>query len=275
MRWTEENKRTLRQLFLERRLPIADIALKLGRSTASINTVLTKFGVPRQRWVRRFRMSTRMTPALARVHAHVCGDGYMRKAKERDDYGPLARYKRGRYRWRYGFAYTNFNPRLIQSFIDDVERAFGLRGRYDAKRRTVYVKSKAAWEWLTRMGAGKSREWFIPEAISKASRPVRAAWAQAFFDDEGHFESWGRIRARSVNRNGIEQLAHMLGPIVPCHVTPARGLYKDSSCYLVIPAVHGAKFLRVIGSLKMNHPTLAFAGPSPRNPVPGPLNDGA
>lgn len=251
MRWTMQDRQSLRQMFLEDRLPIATIAIQLNRSTASINTVLTKFGIPRERSKLVYRAPARMTPALARVHAHVCGDGYMRKAKERDDYGYLKEYKRGNHRWRYGFAYTNFNDDLIRSFIVDVKEAFGLTGRFGLKQRTVYVKSRAAWDWLRAMGAGKSREWFIPRVIRRGHPEIRIAWTQAFFDDEGHFESWGRIRARSVNRRGLEQLARMLRPLIPCHITPSQGLYPDGSCYLVIPAQHGAKFLTMIGSIKM------------------------
>jgi len=48
-RWTEKDKQFLRRLFIEKKLPIIEIALKLGRSTASVNNSLTHFKIPRQR----------------------------------------------------------------------------------------------------------------------------------------------------------------------------------------------------------------------------------
>lgn len=248
--WTDHEKAALRELFLERTFPIAEIARKLQRTTASINTALSLFGVPRKRWVRKFRLPTRITEALARVHAHVCGDGYLFRHRERDDYGYLKTYKRGNYRIRYGFAYTNLNPVLIQSFTMDVKEAFGLGVRYEPKRWTAFVKSKEAWDFLAHLGAGRSREWKIPREIREADVSVRMAWLQAFFDDEAHFDPQGRIRVRSVNRAGLEQAAEMLRSFLPCHITPQRGLYKDDSCYLVVLGVHRDRFMKAIGSLK-------------------------
>ena len=145
MRWTSEEKRRLHNLFIQENLPIADIAQRLGRSAASVNTALTVLRIPCQRSARTFRMA------------------------------------------------------------DD---------------------------------------------------SIKSAWLRAFFDDEAHFDPQGRIRARSVNRRGLEQAAEMLRRFVPCHLTPRHGLYPDGSCYLVVLKRWRAEFLQLIGSTKFKNDTM-------------------
>lgn len=174
----------------------------------------------------------------------------MFRKRERDDYGYLKEYKRGNYRTRYGFVYTNLNSALIQSFAEDVKTVFGLNGYYHAGKHAFHVKSMDAWMVLKRLGAGKSRDWFIHDEISQADDTVKAAWLRAFFDDEAHFVPNGGIRVRSVNRPGLEQAAQMLRRFVPCHLTPAVGLYPDTSCYLAVPKSARKRFFELIGSGK-------------------------
>jgi len=252
--WTVEEKKLLRQLYLEENLPIAQIALRLGRTTASINTVLAKFGIPRTRCLPKFQFPNQMTPTLARIHAHVCGDGHLFVTRERDHYGYLSVYRQGYYRRRYGFGYTNLNSTLLQSFVSDVKNILGLTPHYNLKRWGVAFRSKPAWELLKILGAGKSREWKIHSDILQAPDPVKIAWVKAFFDDEAHFVPHGGIRVRSVNRPGLEQLASMLRQFIPCHLTPEHGLYPDDSCYLVVPKAARAHFLQLIGSTKFPSP---------------------
>jgi len=254
MRWNDHDKQQLRTLYLEERLPIAEIAQRLSRTTASVNTILTSFGIPRLRSLPRLRMPTSITPALARIHAHVCGDGHLIHNREKDCYGYLAPYRQGYYRWRYGVGYTNTKRILIDAFIADVREVFNLQPRYEAKNWMVTVKSKPVWELLKRLGAGKSRSWFIGEEIRVASRVIQATWLHAFFDDEAHFDPQGRIRVRSVNRQGLEQAASMLRLFVPCHLTPQQGLYPDHSCYLVVSARSRNTFFQLIGSSKFPQP---------------------
>lgn len=250
-RWTTAEKQRLRYFFLAARLPIADIACALNRSPASINQALTQFGIPRRRSLPKLQMPTQMVPALARLHAHVCGDGHLFVTRERDHYGYLQAYRQGYYRHRYGFGYTNLREALIFSFMEDVRQAFNLTPRYERKQHRVTVRSKAAWKLLSDLGAGKSRTWFIHKEILNAPDIVVKAWLGAFFDDEAHFVPNGGIRVRSVNRPGLEQAAVMLRRFLPCHLTPAGGLYPDSSCYLVVPKSARVDFLRLIGSTKL------------------------
>ena len=251
MRWTAEEKTLLRKYYLEEQLPIAKIAQKLERPTASVNDALTQFGIPRQRSVPKLRMPKCMTPALARIHAHVCGDGHLFNYRERDHYGYLRPYREGYYRQRSGFGYTNLNIELLQSFMADVRDVFGLSPRHQRKHWQVLVRSKAVWELLKGLGAGKSRSWSIHPDILSANNAVVSAWIKAFFDDEACFVPKGGIRVRSVNRPGLQQVATMLRHFIPCPLTPTKGLYPDHTCYLVVPASARAKFFKLIGSSKV------------------------
>lgn len=251
--WTNTDKQLLRKLYLEDSLPIAQIALRLNRSPASVNTRLTQFLIPRRRSIPKLRLPTRMTPALARIHAHVCGDGHLFVSRERDHYGYLRAYRQGYYRHRYGFGYTNLNETLIHSFMEDVREVFNLTPRYEQRYHRVVVRSKAVWQLLTNLGAGKSRTWSIHPLIVNADGVVVAAWIKAFFDDEAHFVPNGGIRVRSVNRAGLTQVVEMLRRFVPCHITPAQGLYRDGSCYLAVPTSARTPFLQQVGSLKYRH----------------------
>jgi hypothetical protein len=174
-RWGEEDKQLLQKLYVEDKLPIAQIVVRLGRSPASVNQALSNF-VVRKRCIPKLRMPTSMTPALARIHAHVCGDGHLFVSRERDHYGYLSAYKQGRYRHRYGFGYTNLNMDLIHAFMKDVRNVFGLTPRYRPKDGAVTVRSKAAWELLKHLGAGKSRTWWIHPDILQADDDVAIAW---------------------------------------------------------------------------------------------------
>lgn len=249
-RWTPEDKELLRKLFLIDQMPIASIAQALGRTPASTNTALSLCGIPRQRSVPKLTLPTEMSVELARIHAHICGDGNLHHWKEKDDYGYLKEYKRGRYRNRWAIVYTNTNPKLIQSFIEDARKLFGIKPYWGSRKYETRVKSKAVWHLLKSLGAGGSREWRIPSVITESRAEIKAAWLHAFFDDEAHFVPNAGIRVRSVNRPGLEQAAQMLRQFVPCHLTPRVGLYPDESCYLAVLKSDRERFLEVVGSTK-------------------------
>ncbi len=86
---------------------------------------------------------------LARVHAHVCGDGHIYTEK-------------GEYGLRYVVEYTNKDLSLINDFILSI---YKLLGKYPTVIRrdnknvfTARIKSKSLYEKLVALGAGKSRE---------------------------------------------------------------------------------------------------------------------
>ncbi|MEW6102132.1 MAG: hypothetical protein AB1481_07590 [Candidatus Omnitrophota bacterium] len=246
-RWSKEEHVKLKHLYFSKKLPIRNICVILSRTPASVNQKLSdKF--KRNRSLPKIIIPTKMTPALARIHAHICGDGNLFKSKEKDCYGYMGSYKLNRYRYRYGLGYTNMNRELIREFMEDTKRTFGLTPYY--RNNYVKIKSGNIWALMQELGAGKSRDWFISSKIMRASRRIKKSWIRAFFDDEACFNAGGRIRVRSVNRKGITQLMRMVREFIPCHITPKKGYYSDSSVYLNINKNYASKYFSKIGSLR-------------------------
>ena len=245
--WTKKDCRKLKNLYFKQKVPIEEIAKILSRTTASINQRLsTKY--KRNRSLPKLTIPDTITPALARIHAHICGDGNLFRSKEKDSYGYMGRYKPNSHRYRFGVGYTNMNTALIKDFMDDAKSVFNLKPYY--WRNYVKVKSRDVWLLLKNLGAGKSRDWFISPEIMNAGKEVKRNWIRAFFDDEACFNAGGRIRVRSVNRDGLAQVMKMARVFVPCHITPENGYYPDHSAYLNINKIDAPKYFSKIGSLR-------------------------
>lgn len=247
MKWDKKETIKLENLY-RNGIPIQRISDRLNRSPGAIEGKLRLLGIKRNRFVPRLKLPSKITSALARIHAHICGDGSLFKYKEKDCYGYLGCYKLDRYRIRYGLYYTNFNELLIKEFMEDIKLTFGLKPLY--WNNNVKVKSIDVWNLLRELGAGKSRDWFISQKIMRASREIKKNWIRAFFDDEACFNAGGRIRVRSVNKKGLIQLMKMVREFVPCHITPNKGYYPDSSIYLNINKNDAEKYFSKIGSLR-------------------------
>ena len=246
-RWYKEESEKLKDLYFKQRLPIAQIAKILCRTTGSINQQLS-LKYKRNRSLPKVKIPIKITPTLARIHAHICGDGNLFQYKEKDCYGYLGCYKLNNYRYRYGLGYTNMDQRLIREFMEDIKSTFGLKPYY--RDNYVRVKSKDVWVFLRELGAGKSRDWFISPKIVKASKEIKKNWIRAFFDDEACFNAGGRIRVRSVNRKGLIQVMKMLIEFVPCHITPEKKCYPDGTIYLNINKNDTEKYFSKLGSLR-------------------------
>lgn len=248
MRWTKTEESKLRKFYLAKSISIKDIIKLFNKSPASIHNKISRLGIKKDRSPKKFKMPLEITPALARIHAHICGDGNLFKSREKDCYGYLGCYKPNAYRYRYGLNYTNFNQLLITEFMKDTESTFGLKPYY--RDNVARVKSRDVWLLLKELGAGKSRDWFISPKILEANREIKKNWIRAFFDDEACFNDGGRIRVRSVNRDGLTQLTEMLREFVPCHITPNKDYYPDRSVYLNINKNDAQKYFSKIGSLR-------------------------
>jgi len=246
-RWSKEEFRRLKDLYFKQKLPILQIAKILSRTTAAINQKLSD-NYKRNRSLPKVKIPTGLSLPLARIHAHICGDGNLFKKKEKDSYGYMGCYKPNSHRYRYGIEYTNMNPLLIQEFMEDTKLTFGLKPYY--RNNCVRVKSRDVRKLLEELGAGKSHDWFISPKITKADKESKKNWIRAFFDDEACFNAGGRIRVRSVNRNGLTQVMRMAREFVPCHITPKKKYYPDNSVYLNINKGDAAKYFSKIGSLR-------------------------
>lgn len=246
-RWNLVEDAKLKELYFNQKLPILQICRILSRTPGSVNQQLSdKF--KRNRALPKIKIPTKITSVLARIHAHICGDGHLFRYKEKDCYGYMGCYKPNSHRYRYGIEYTNFNSLLIKEFMEDTRLTFGLKPYYLDNR--VRVKSKDVWNLLKGLGGGKSRDWFVSSKIMKAGKEIKKNWIRAFFDDEACFNDGGRIRVRSVNRNGLTQVMKMLKEFVPSHITPKKNYYPDHSVYLNINKSDAGKYFSKIGSLR-------------------------
>jgi hypothetical protein len=248
MNWTAEEEKELKNLYTSTKLPIENIAKIIGRSVSALNARLIKLKVKR-RHPKKFKYPSKIIPALARIHAHICGDGYLSVKQEKDIYGPWAKYRRNSIRKKYIVGYCNNNQELLKEFQQDVFNVFGLKGQ-KIEKNEIRVSSKRLWEFLKEMGASDSYSWSIPESIINGSKEIQKNWIRAFFDDEADFDDDGRIRVKIVNKRALAQVMEMLKKFVPCHLTPKKGYYWGKTVCLNINKKDTPKFFSQIGSIR-------------------------
>ena len=191
-----------------------------------------------------------LTPEEARIHAHVCGDGYLTIYIERHALRVVRGRRYYRPRVRYVVGYSNNEPALIQEFVSDVRKTYNVscrvlvrNGHYEAR-----LKSKRVFSRLRELGAGPSRGWRIGEDILQSHADVKKAWLRAFFDDEASvLPHEGRIRVKSMNKHGLEQVSHLLAGLgIASRIT---GQNKDGSWYLVLSGTHARRYVAEVGFL--------------------------
>jgi len=209
-----------------------------------------------------------MTPAFARIHAHICGDGHLSFYREKDSYGPWSIYRKNGYlRTRYLVCYTNTNKSLLKEFREDIKNVFGINGKKKIHKHTLIVSSKRIWAVLKNLGAGKSHEWHIPKVILSSSQEVKRSWIRAFFDDEAYFDKGRRIRVKIVNKKGLQQIQKLLDEFMPSTINPKQESYRGAYS-LDISRKFTQEYLKKIGSLRFTGTT-----PSPTlEPTPKPTN---
>lgn len=248
MDWSIQEENKLKELYLNSSLTLKEIAEKLGRTPPALNNRLAKMKVKR-RLSPNAKHPKKITPALARIHAHICGDGCIYSYQTKDNYGYWAKYRKNPTRIRYTVNYCNNNHDLLKEFKADIYEVFGVRGK-KIHKNTVIVNSRRIWDFLKEMGVGGSFIWRIPKEISNSSREVMKNWIRAFFDDEAYFNDGGRIRVKCVNKQGLKQLAKMVNNFVPCHLTPKKGFYWGKTVCININKKDAPKFFSKIGSIR-------------------------
>lgn len=247
-RWSYSENQQLIKLYLKQKISIKRICEILDRSPSAISSRLHVLEVERRNKSPK-TTSFKITPALARIHAHICGDGYLTFYREKDGYGPWSIYRKNQYyRTRYLSCYTNMNQRLLQEFREDMLSVFGVKGK-KVYRHTIRVASKRIWTILRNLGAGASREWYIPNAIFSSSRKVKLNWIRAFFDDEAYFGKGKRIRVKVVNKKGLKQIQGLLNEFIPSIINPKKGSYRGAYS-LDISRKFTPEYFQKIGSLR-------------------------
>lgn len=137
-----------------------------------------------------------------RIHAHVCGDGHL--YTERGDWGT-----------RYVIEYTNKDRDLIEEFVNDAKHAYKVSPtviwRQNKHSYVARFKSKHAFQRLTGLGAGSSKNWRIDIKALGENEFLVVNWLRAFFDDEAYVDvSTKRIAVTSVNPAGLKDVSVLL-----------------------------------------------------------------
>jgi len=248
-KWTKEEEEKLKHLYLETKTPVEEICRIIDRTPPAIQNRLKVLGFQKRRFPSRTKHPDKVTPALARIHAHICGDGYFYETKVKDCYGPWAKYRKKTHRIIYRTCYSNTNPTLIKEFQRDIKEVFGVKGGKLWKNE-IRIKSKRIWDLLKKMGAGDSYNWGVGKEIINASKESKKNWIRAFFDDEAYFDNGNRIRVKCVNKKGLQEVTKILNEFVPCHLLPKKGSYWGNTYCININKKDVPKYLSKIGSLR-------------------------
>ncbi|OYT52017.1 hypothetical protein B6U66_02885 [Candidatus Bathyarchaeota archaeon ex4484_135] len=186
----------------------------------------------------------------ARIHAHVCGDGYLTTYLEKRALQVVKGRRYRRLRVRYVVGYSNSELLLIREFVRDVKSAYGVKCRVltRGKNFEARLRSRRVFMRLRELGAGRSREWIVGEEILRADENVRREWLRAFFDDEARIApDEGRIRVKSVNLRGLRLVSLMLTSLeIQSRIT---GPNSDGTWYLVISRDDVIHYIKKVGFL--------------------------
>jgi len=174
----------------------------------------------------------KLTAELARIHAHLCGDGSMYKYKtsEKDRIN------------RAVISYTNKNPKLLEEFRKDMNKLFDVKMTFkDRHRDEVIVKSIRIFNIINKMfGDLSSRKWKIPKIIKNSSKEIKLEWLKAFFEDEAYHEKrYNRLKIKSVNYEGLKDVQKILSSIKI--ISNLTGPNCDDSYYLTISKFDSVK----------------------------------
>lgn len=131
---------------------------------------------------------------LAKIHAYLCGDGYVIKNPENQKH----KY--------YVIGFRNTNLALLMDFQNCFYKYFKIKPKIYKNERSA-LHSKELYFLLTKeFGSFYSREWKAPKLSKKHLR----SWLRAFYDSEGWVEIQKAksrvIGLQSINENGIKSV---------------------------------------------------------------------
>lgn len=165
-----------------------------------------------------------VTPELARIYAHLCGDGsvFLYATKEK-----------GR-KFRGGAGYYNTNQQLLDNFRNDFSKIFNVKMKM-LKGRMVTVSSIRIYNYLiSRFGKFGSYQWRIPNEIKTSNSEIKINWLRAFFEDEAYHETkYNRLKTKSMNLHELEDAKELLDSLNIA--STLTGPNCDKSYYLTIP----------------------------------------
>lgn len=154
----------------------------------------------------------KITPAFARLHAHICGDGCMYAYKGHRLKSELKKHPRNNLiKMTYNIEYTNNCKDLLKETIKDFKDEFNKKATQFKTKNQIRIRGKWIYDLFKSLGAGKSKEWFISKEITSSSKEVKINWLRAFFDDEAHVSIIKkRIILNIVNKKGLIQIQNLL-----------------------------------------------------------------
>src|SRR3989338_3974097 len=151
----------------------------------------------------------KITQEFARLHAHICGDGYIEKTySKRSEKSLIDHPRKNLIHDRYYVRYVNKENILVNQFIKDVKSVFG-RKVTKLRRFEYEVCGKWIYDIFYNPGALKSYNWFIPSRIMNSNKLVKKEWLKAIFDDEGYIAK-NQIELGIVNKKAINQIQKLL-----------------------------------------------------------------
>lgn len=168
-------------------------------------------------------ISEPISSELARVHARLCGDGYVyfSKTKEKDR------------NFTAVIGYCNNNQRLLDKFREDFNKLFGVKMKMRFKREVSIRSIRLYQELKMKFGEFGSKEWRIHDTIKESQKEIKIEWLKAFFEDEAYNEKkYNRLKLKSMNFNGLKDIKELLFSIgIESSLT---GPNCDKSYYLTI-----------------------------------------
>ena len=174
-----------------------------------------------------------MLREFARLHAHICGDGWITEVKKRRSLWDIRRYNRNKkcfIEWQIG--YSNRQPNLLKRFREYLQSL--TKAYVEVRHDEIRVRSKELFRKLQQLGENNSRKWIAGNQIFEAPESIKCEWLRAFFDDEATVERRGRVRIRvkSVNKRGLESVSMLLKDIGI--ISKISGPNSDDTWYLTI-----------------------------------------
>jgi hypothetical protein len=196
---------------------------KLRRSGYSYREIATKLKVPLKRawkYGREIKMSSRglkryskirlprpiksqrskLTLRKARIISHLLFDGSVFAIKKS---------------YSYIIRYTNKSRKLVNQFINDMKKVYGIDPSSMENERNVFkvtFKSKRVYDDLltyTPTYSSSNETTKIPEKIMKGTVRKKLVCLRAFWDDEGSISSEGEITGDLRSKTMIEQLKEL------------------------------------------------------------------
>jgi len=175
-------------------------------------------------------MNEKISPQLARIHAHLCGDGsvysYKTSTKNRKIIAVVA--------------YYNKNQKLLDKFREDFSGIFEVKMKL-RKNKDVSISSIRIFKEITnRFGEFGSRKWRIPNLIKNSSKKIKLEWLKSFFEDEAYHETrYNRLKTKSMNFKGLKDVQKLLDSLKI--YSSLTGPNCDESYYITIPKFSSVK----------------------------------